>query len=158
MVEVHADGRILIRELSGGGGSHGSQSSSRLHFGLGTISEIDSVSVIWPGGGSETFFPTINQYNTLIEGVGTGQISRDETPFLVWPQPAKTHLNIESNLLKPGAEVYLLGITGRQVLKTTASTHGRYRLSLPSSIANGAYFVEIRNNEQAKRQLVVIAP
>ncbi len=38
-----------IRSLSGGG-SHASQSSSVLHFGLNTTSTVDSVEVFWPGG------------------------------------------------------------------------------------------------------------
>lgn len=49
LVRVVAGGRSLIREIDGGS-SYLSQSTSIAHFGLGTLSRVDSVIVRWPGG------------------------------------------------------------------------------------------------------------
>jgi hypothetical protein len=54
VVEVEADGRRLIRTVTCGDG-YLSQSSKRLHFGLGQAESIDRVAVKWPGGTSQTF-------------------------------------------------------------------------------------------------------
>lgn len=40
----------MIREIDGGGSSHLSQNSTIAHFGLGTLTTIDSVVVTWTGG------------------------------------------------------------------------------------------------------------
>ncbi len=45
--------RILRRTV--GGASYLSQSSRRIHFGLGSASKLDSLEVRWPGGHSETY-------------------------------------------------------------------------------------------------------
>lgn len=49
-VEAYAGGRKWIREIDGGS-SFASQHSSIAHFGLGSFTAVDSVVVIWPGGG-----------------------------------------------------------------------------------------------------------
>ncbi len=52
-VLLHTQGKVFIKELAAGG-SFASSSSKILHFGLGQ-NQIDSVQVIWPGGGSQIF-------------------------------------------------------------------------------------------------------
>jgi hypothetical protein len=46
------------RELNGGS-SHASQHSSVLHFGLGTVDQLDSLSVIWPGGKRQSIIDVV---------------------------------------------------------------------------------------------------
>jgi hypothetical protein len=59
--------QVLIRTLNGGG-SHASQHSSRLHFGLGNYTQVDSVQVAWPGGSTETYYNlAINQQHHLVQ-------------------------------------------------------------------------------------------
>jgi len=48
-VTLHADGESWIREVNGGNG-YASQSTTRLHFGLGEVEKIDRVEVRWPNG------------------------------------------------------------------------------------------------------------
>ena len=69
-VELYADGRKFIREVDGGS-SHASHNSSKVHFGLGNIEEVDSVKFIWLGGAEEVFIaPTINENYIVIQGEG----------------------------------------------------------------------------------------
>lgn len=56
MVRIVAGGRSWIREIDGGS-SHMSQHSSLAHFGLGAISQVDSLIVTWPGGNTQIFDP-----------------------------------------------------------------------------------------------------
>ncbi len=53
-VEVNVSGNKLIRSLRAGDG-YKSQSSKRLHFGLGTTGQVKSILVKWPDGSNETF-------------------------------------------------------------------------------------------------------
>ncbi|MEQ9297871.1 MAG: FG-GAP-like repeat-containing protein [Cyclobacteriaceae bacterium] len=48
-VFLYDQGELWIKELNGGS-SHASQHSSLLHYGLGSVEQLDSVVVIWPGG------------------------------------------------------------------------------------------------------------
>jgi len=51
---VYLKGKRLEREMSSGG-SHASQHSQILHFGLGSNISVDSVKVIWPNGEIQVF-------------------------------------------------------------------------------------------------------
>ena len=66
---VRAGGAILIREVDGGNG-YASQSSKRLHFGLGAAKTIDSATVRWPSGLVESFDLEVGRIVTLREGEG----------------------------------------------------------------------------------------
>ena len=50
VVEVHAGGRVLKRQVKGGSSGH-SQNSPAVHFGLGNAARADRVEVYWPAGG-----------------------------------------------------------------------------------------------------------
>lgn len=57
-VYVSANGRTFLQEVDGGS-SHGSKHSDILHFGLDTMSHIDAISVVWPGGVIQHVSPSI---------------------------------------------------------------------------------------------------
>jgi enediyne biosynthesis protein E4 len=53
------------------GGSYGSNSDPRLHFGLGASSTIEKAAVYWPSGRRERFsLPGVDRIVTLVEGQG----------------------------------------------------------------------------------------
>lgn len=61
-----------IREVQAGKGHHASQPSLPVEFGLGDISTIDQVTVLWAGGTEQTWTGVdINKFVHLIEGDGT---------------------------------------------------------------------------------------
>ena len=49
-VEVHAGGRVLHRQVKGGGGSYASANDPRLLIGVGTADRVDRVEIRWPSG------------------------------------------------------------------------------------------------------------
>jgi len=61
-----------IREVNGGNG-YASQSSKRVHVGLGGAGKIDSLEVRWPSGRVEGFTVPIDRISTLKEGEGTAK-------------------------------------------------------------------------------------
>jgi hypothetical protein len=75
-VVVRAGGETFVREVNGGNG-YASQSSTRLHFGLGKAAAIDSIEIRWPNGLAETLRPQagkppvpINAISKIVEGKG----------------------------------------------------------------------------------------
>ena len=64
----------LVRTLRAGEGFL-SQSAKLIHFGLGDAEKIESVTVHWPGGATETFDGlAINTRSHLVQGQGQGQL------------------------------------------------------------------------------------
>jgi len=66
-VTVTAAGRTQVRELDGGNGYAG-QSSARLHFGLGSATRVDAVTIRWPDGVVEKTVVPLNAITRLHEG------------------------------------------------------------------------------------------
>jgi hypothetical protein len=53
------------------GGSYGSTSDPRVHFGLGTATKVDKIEVHWPSGFHEQVsIPTVDKIVTVVEGKG----------------------------------------------------------------------------------------
>jgi hypothetical protein len=53
-IELEVDGKLLVREVSGGTG-YASQSERRVHFGLGAATRPERLVVRWPSGRVQTF-------------------------------------------------------------------------------------------------------
>jgi hypothetical protein len=53
------------------GGSYGSSSDQRVHFGLGSATKIDKIEIDWPSGAKESVsVPAIDDIWTVTEGKG----------------------------------------------------------------------------------------
>ncbi|HEV8129729.1 MAG TPA: CRTAC1 family protein, partial [Acidobacteriota bacterium] len=68
-VTIRIGQRIMIREVAGGNG-YSSQSTTRLHFGLGAASKVDSLEIRWPSGLVQKVEVPINRITYLKEGMG----------------------------------------------------------------------------------------
>lgn len=68
-VVVHADGKQITRQVSGGDALSG-QSGLVMHFGVGTAKTISRIDIHWPGGAieSDTSAVAVNQVLTYAEG------------------------------------------------------------------------------------------
>ncbi len=66
---LKAGGGQMIREVNGGNGYAG-QSTTRLHFGLGKTTAVDSLEIRWPGGKIEKVTVPIDKVTTIKEGAG----------------------------------------------------------------------------------------
>lgn len=122
-VLVYAGGRTFLREVDGGS-SHASQNSSVQHIGLGTISSVDSVVVVWPNTGREAFTNlAINQRHQLIEGNLTNLTKVSTTAIEVYPNPTHALINIDyAAALKEPVDVLLYDNLGQLVYQITMNT------------------------------------
>jgi hypothetical protein len=83
-IEVHAGGRVLHRQIKGGG-SYLSANDSRVLVGLGDVERVDSVAVRWPSGArSRLSHPAARQTHVLrepgAEPTGRSPASAPDTP------------------------------------------------------------------------------
>ena len=76
---MRASSRVFVDEVRSGS-SYDSNSDMRVHFGLGTVTKLDSVEVRWPSGLVEKFDNlAVDKIHTLMESSGVAVI----------PQPQK---------------------------------------------------------------------
>jgi hypothetical protein len=68
-VTLAAGGLKLLREVDGGNG-YASQSSRRLHFGLGGNAKVDALEIRWPSGRVERVSVPIDRISKVREGSG----------------------------------------------------------------------------------------
>lgn len=72
-VEVRAGGRVFQR-LIRGGDSYLSSNDRRALIGLGSLTKIDAIDVLWPGGKTSTLeAPALNQTHEIAESSGAGK-------------------------------------------------------------------------------------
>lgn len=68
-VQLYSSLGIQTREVRSGE-SYGISNSLQIHFGLGQVTEIDSVVISWPSGVRDMIYqPAIDQYATIYEGL-----------------------------------------------------------------------------------------
>ncbi len=59
------------------GGSYGSSSDQRVHFGLGAAAKIDKIEIHWPSGAKEEIkSPAVDQIITVVEGKGVNSFAQ----------------------------------------------------------------------------------
>ena len=68
-ITLKAGDLTLTREVAGGNG-YSSQSSTRVHFGIGPASQVDSLRIRWPSGRTENLAVPLNQILWIQEGQG----------------------------------------------------------------------------------------
>ena len=70
-ITMKAGARIFVDEVRSGS-SYDSNNDMRVHFGLGSITKLDSVQIRWPSGLTEKFDNlAVNKIHTLKEGTGS---------------------------------------------------------------------------------------
>jgi hypothetical protein len=166
-VTVEASGLVQTKEIYAGS-SHLSTQSPWLTFGLASNTQVDAVTVRWPGGELEAFITIpINTFTLIVEGAGTvgnedpGASSQTPTLHSNIPNPF-TGTTLLSYTL-PRAEYVRLAVydlLGREVsvLVDEAMPAGRHGVpfiynGLPSGIY--LYRLEAGSTTQTRRMLHV---
>jgi hypothetical protein len=138
LITLHADGRTFLQELTGGGGPHNSQNSSKIHFGLGEIEAVDSVFVQWPGGELERYDSDINDCFVLEQGLGlSAEAPSRDSYFRLFPIPATEELNVLQAELISGT-YQIIGASGAMHQHGIVPQSPHWQLNI-SELAPGYY-------------------
>lgn len=97
-IAVYSPLGLQIREIRSGE-SYGIQNSLNAHFGLDSLSYIDSAFIYWPSGIIDQFVGTAaNQFIYAVEGahpVGIDKYNKLSSMISVYPNPAQDYFTIE---------------------------------------------------------------
>ena len=148
-VEVIAAGNRQLRIVSGGD-SYASQSSTRLHFGLGSASRIDTVRVYWSGSEMEyTTDLAVGQRHSLSEGLSTARvILQPETPADMllqnYPNPFERTTTVRYTVPETGiARLDVLDLLGRHIAVLADGFHaaGMHTVTLAANDLPDATYI-----------------
>ena len=144
-VELHGAWGMQLREVRAGE-SYGTQNSIVNHFGIGTETAIDKVTIHWPSGLTEEYLDIdTNETITYVEGVGELGIEDNATAqFVMYPNPAGDILNLYYNSNMEGMDVQIFDLNGREVLQNNLVGVQQSSIDV-SSLETGVYFVSVNN-------------
>lgn len=160
---IISDGNIkMLREVSGG---NSSQSMLRQHFGLGSITNIDSIIIYWTTGNVQklTNLP-VNQILTINEctiGIINNQIPASYSLLQNYPNPFNPVTQIEYSILKSSnVKLGIYDITGKivRILVNEYQMFGTYRTDFDGrDLPSGVYFyrIEAGNFTDTKKMILI---
>ena len=157
---LYAGGQTFLRETDGGGGSFCSQNTSIVHFGLGTIGQIDSLRIDWPGGHVDHLGVfAIDARHVVEEGIISGtKESETELGLSLSPNPFTTYLNVEvpSAAASPASVVRLITPSGQTIWRQESTLYeGNNYLELEETIPAGLYILQVQLEEKEWRGKVL---
>jgi len=167
---ISAGGEKWVHEVTAGS-SHFSQNTSIAHFGLGDVTNVESLEIIWPGGRQQWLHNVAaNQMITVVEDTTDSTTSIDHlkafdpATFKVYPNPVTEYSRIRYTL-SDGADVELMLVNqlGQQLeLKALGKqAAGTYDQSISelidiSTLPAGMYTVKMTAGDViANRKLII---
>ena len=116
-VEINSPGvGTQIRDVVSGSGFR-YMSSLNTHFGLGSDSSVNSITVYWPSGTVDVLNnPEINTTINITEGETLSLENSFIGEFVLYPNPVKNSLTISSSLDLDQSIISVFDIAGRRVL------------------------------------------
>jgi len=161
-VWLYAGGQTFVREVSGGGGSHCSQSSSIVHFGLGDITEVDDVKVEWPRGGILGYNSTfeINRKHVLSETIllSNKDLTGANFGLNILPNPFEQSFAIEitGDWKDEKIWVELLAMDGRSWSQEYLQLqNGQAEVSFKNDLPKGLYTLRVKGSEHTLAKKVI---
>ena len=152
-VVLTVNGEKLIQEVHGQG-SHASQHSLILHFGLANNTTVSNVDIEWSNTSKQTFtnIPVNKRYNlkegeTLSTQNNLISIAEEITTF---PNPIDKNLFIKN--LEQASTIIISTINGKTILRKKLNKDQNLDLS---HLNSGLYIVKIFNSKQNYKELVV---
>lgn len=168
-VRVVSGSLVQYRELGTAAG-YCSQNSFRLHFGLGGLTQVDTVVVRWPGGGIETFAGVPIDGLTIITQNPLSAVQPGDTPRVLRmlpasPNPFNPVTNLSFELTRTGAvKVEIFDVAGHKLrtLLDTEMSAGLHHVPWRGdddrgrTLASGVYFARMLAEGQSKVTKLVL--
>lgn len=146
-IEVQSAMGSQMRDIRSGDGFR-YMSSLNAHFGIGTDTEIESVTIYWPSGIVDTILnPTINETLFVQEGQTLSIKDNNALQLNVYPNPTHQYLYVEGlqNDTK-NTSLQIVDVQGKQVNNVKLNSN---RVDV-SQLSNGIYFATITINNQSQ--------
>ena len=161
-IYLHADGQSWFQEVNGGS-SFASHHSSRAHFGLDDIAQIDSVEIVWTGGTKRQieYNLAINQFHEITEDTSTIIINdiknvENNCSFNIFPNPASDYLEIQFKFpLSSAGALEIRNALGKVIKRKKIIPYiQNFRIGT-GDLANGIYFIYLNANNQVLSRKII---
>ncbi|WP_299333073.1 FG-GAP-like repeat-containing protein [uncultured Psychroserpens sp.] len=147
-VELYTSAGVQIRDVRSGEGFE-FMSTINTHFGIGSLTEIDSVVVYWPSGIIDTITdPDINSPLEIIEGDTLSLENSFVNDLVIYPNPAKDVLNISTTDNLQDAIYTIFDINGKRVINSKLDQN---TIDV-STLNTGNYILRIVSGNSIKSQ------
>ena len=150
-VELVTSSGTQIRDVRSGEGFR-YMSSLNTHFGLGSDTEIESITIYWPSGVVDQLLdPDINTTHNIVEG--SVLTVEDETlaDMVIYPNPVGDILTIETSTELTNKIATVFDLNGRRVLNQKLVTN---TINV-SSLGSGIYFLRLESNGKTMKRKFV---
>ncbi len=143
---------VLTRQVRSGDGFR-YMSSLNLHFGLGDLTEIDSLVITWPSGIQDVHTGVeLNTTFNAVEGVSTVDVPEfSEVQFQIYPNPASDEIRIDSDEIIENTTYSIFDVNGKLV---SQGIYNRAPIGI-ESLETGAYVIQfILDGKQSKQTFI----
>ena len=141
-IEVHTASGTYIRDVRSGDGFE-FMNTLNTHIGLGTDATIDNIIVYWPSGNVDNLEnPNVNQHLVITEGQTLTIKDEALTSVVIYPNPVKDIINIETPVDLTSRIATVFDITGKKVLNKKLVNN---TLDV-SNLASGSYVLRLESN------------
>ena len=150
-VEITTDSGNQIRDVRSGEGFR-NMSTLNTHFGLGSDTQANTVTIYWPSGIIDVFEDVAaNTTHTFTEGESILGIDENQTvDVIIYPNPAVDQLNI-TNIEDNIDPIYtIFDLSGRRVMHGEISNGGSINVS---QLASGQYLLRIIDKKFKRKTL-----
>ena len=142
------DEMTQIRDVRSGEGFR-FMNSLNTHFGIGSETEVDKMTIYWPSGIVDVVFnPTINDITCVTEGETLSLQDTFVNDLILYPNPTKGIINLNTTYGFDEAIYSVFDIGGRRVLNSKFNSN---QIDV-SELSAGTYILRIMNNNQIKTQ------
>lgn len=150
-VEIQTGNGTQIRDVRSGEGFE-FMSSLTTHFGLGTFTSIQSITIYWPSGIVDYIEnPAINTTHNITEGSALSVIDETLVDVNIYPNPVEDNLNIKTSADVINKVATIFDINGKRVLnlKLKSTTID------VSNLTSGIYFLRLESEGKTiKRKFI----
>jgi hypothetical protein len=147
-VEITTSNGTQIRDIRSGEGFE-YMSTLNTHFGIGTETEIDNITIYWPSGVIDVISgPTINTPLEVVEGATLTLENSFVNDLVIYPNPTKNELNISSTDNLQDAIYTIFDINGRRIMNSKLTQN----IIDVSSLNTGNYILRIVSGNSIKSQ------
>ncbi|WP_298901238.1 FG-GAP-like repeat-containing protein [uncultured Psychroserpens sp.] len=147
-VELYTSAGVQIRDVRSGEGFE-YMSTINTHFGIGSLTTIDSVVIYWPSGVIDTVTnPAINAPLEVVEGATLTAEESFVNDLVIYPNPTKDVIKISSNDNLQNAIYTIFDITGKRVMNAKLNQN---TIDV-SALNTGNYILRIVSGNSIKSQ------
>lgn len=140
-VEIETPAGIQIRDVRSGEGFK-FMSSLNTHFGIGTETTINSITLYWPSGIVDYITnPEINTTHTIIEGSALSVIDETLDDLSIYPNPVEDQLQIRTSADVFSKIATVFDSKGKRIFSKKLDSNS---LAV-SSLAGGLYFLRLES-------------